>query len=132
MSSLSFSKQIQQETDAIIQKGNKAVIKVSKGMWRVAVDSTPRDTGRAKNGWRLNTGQGSGLIPAMGKYGTPKVPNFTFDFKKEPVIRLYNNVPYISYLEHGQGQGSRYPYKMLFKAGVYYTANMQRELNKIK
>ncbi len=130
--SLSFEREIKSEYGKIIERGNEAVIRVSKGMWRVAVDATPRDTGRAKNGWRLNTGQGSGLIPAMGKYGIPKVPNFTFDFRKNPLIRLYNNVPYISYLEHGQGKGNRYPHKMLFKAGIYYNAHMQRELNKIR
>lgn len=132
MSSLSFTKQIQDEAGAIIERGNKAVIKVAKGMWRVAVDATPRDTGRAKSGWRLNTGQGSGLVPSVGKYSNPATPNFTFDFKKSPTIRLYNNVPYISYLEHGQGKGKRTPNKMLFKAKEYFNANMQKELDRIK
>ncbi len=130
---LSFKKQIEQETKKIFEEASRAVEKVTKNAWRVAVTATPHDTYRAENGWKINKGRNVGLVPAIGQYpGTPSTPTFTYDISKDGMIQIYNNVPYISYLEHGQGKGSRTAHKMLFKAGVYWEANMQREFNKIK
>ena len=129
---LSFKAQIEQELNAIFKKANKAVEKVSKSSWQVAVTATrPWDTGRARNGWRLNTGRKSGLIPSMGAYsGNPGVPKFSFDIRKDSLIQIFNNVPYISYIEHGQGNHK--PHRMLYKASVHFEYNMQREFNKIR
>ena len=132
MSSLSFKQQLEKEADEIIDKANKVIEKVAVEAWSIAVYWTPHDTYRAKNSWKLST-RNSGLIPAMGKYPTnPKIPKLTFDLRKNKFFNLYNNVPYISFLEHGQGGGKRTAHRMLFKAQIYLNANLQRELDKIR
>ena len=133
MSGLNFKTELDKEFNEIIEKGNKAVIKVAKGMHKVAVAATaPRDTGRAESSWKLTNGQRSGLIPAMGNYGSPRTPVFKFDFKKDAAFSLLNNVPYISFLEHGQGRGRRTPRRMMHGATAYFNDNMQREFDRIR
>lgn len=132
MSNLNFKQQFDKEYKDIIDKANKVIKTVAVDAWKLAVYWTPHDTYRAKNSWQLNTRR-TGLIPAMGKYPrNPKIPILTFDLRKNKFFNLYNNVPYISYLEHGQGIGRRTAHKMLFKATRYLEINLQRELDKIK
>ena len=89
---LSFKAQIDRELNEIFDKANRAVEKVSKSSWQVAVvATTPWKTGRARNGWRLNKGQISGLIPAMGMYaGNPSVPKSSFDSRKVSLMQIFN------------------------------------------
>lgn len=122
-----------------LDKVSAAVVKTSISAWKVAVDATPAPptpsfqryvrTGRLRAGWKLGTRK-SGLIPAMGKYNYPSTPKLKFDIRVDKIIRLYNNVPYASFVEEGAGRGHRVPQKMLFKARIHFKANIKRNMPK--
>lgn len=120
--------------------GSDAITRVALGSWQVAVDATPKKpshappayqrTGRLAAGWKLNTGRNVGLIPAVGQYEHPQKPEFRFDIAKDNTVRLFNNIPYAYYVEHGINQPA--PREMLKKATEYFERKINSEFNKIK
>ncbi len=136
---------LHREFDEFRRKYGEVITKVALGAWRVAVDATPKKpspprpayqrTGRLAAGWKLNTGRNVGLIPAVGQYSSPQKPNFRFNPKTDRAVRLWNNIPYASYVEHGVGNfpgGNRQPRLMLKKATDYFDSRIASEFNKIK
>lgn len=120
---------------------SRAIERTAIGAWKVAVKATPgpptptgqryQRTGRLRGSWKLNTGRNVGLIPAMGNYPYPSTPEFHFDLGKHDTVQLWNNVPYVYYVEEGMGRGNRTPHKMLFKANQYFVVKIKQEFSKL-
>ena len=139
-----FSIQLAREVEQFGADAGRVITQVGLEAWKRAVDATPsppsdpppayQRTGRLSNGWRINTGKGDGLIPAMGQYpdANTRQPNFNFDFKKDRGFRIYNNIPYAYYVEHGLGGTGRSPVHMLKKATEHFESRIASEFNKLK
>lgn len=94
--------------------------------WKVSVDSTPVRTGLLRSGFRLSTTRRSSYVPQFNSSrgqvrGYPTRPDFRFRITKDRNIYFYNNVPYASFVEYGQGPGIRVP-RMMHRKGIE-TAN---------
>ena len=132
MSGLNFTKQIDDDLKKLGAKASNAVTASVKKAWRTAVDATPRDTGTAQAGWKISTSRRSSYVPVRRVKPRPKVPNFRFRITKDKRIYFWNNVPYISFLEYGEGPGNRSPLYMMRRALRVLENELQRRLSNIK
>lgn len=132
MAGLSFSQQVEKEMLSMGAKASTAITASVRGMWRVAVEATPRDTGTARSGWKMSTSRRSSYIPKYGPKPAAKLPWFIFRVRKHKKFYFWNNVKYISYLEEGLGPGARVPHYMMRKAIAYFEKECNRRLRAIK
>jgi hypothetical protein len=116
MSYLSFKKQVKDEFEEVTANMSTAVTAAFRAGWKEAVSRTPRITGTLQGNWKLTTGRRSSYVPVRRKQPRPKMPAFRFRITKDKKVVLYNNTRYASYVEEGQGPGSRVPRKMLYHA----------------
>jgi len=91
-----FSRQLSGLADFTDGLFEKVVRKTCFDLYARIVKRTPVDTGRAKGGWGITTD----LDIPDGDVGNAQ---FTFTIEDDQVI-IYNNVEYISDLEHGHSQ----------------------------
>jgi len=128
MSGVSFTAQIRKEFSEKTAAISKGVTKAALGAWRVAVDNTPRLTGNLQNSWKLSRDRRSSYVPKAGNKPRPATPTFSFRVTKDKNVYLFNNVPYASFVEYGEGPGIRTPRLMLTKARAFFKS----EIDKLK
>lgn len=126
MSGISFSSQIKKEFGAIKDNISKKVTRAAILAWKEAVNNTPVLTGNLRAGWRLSSQRRSSYTPVPGVKGRPETPNFRFRISVDRRVYLFNNVPYASYVENGEGPGVRTPRTMLRKAILVFEKEMSK------
>lgn len=128
-----ISIQIDQELKRFGAKASKAVTSSAKSAWKVAVNATPRDTGLAQSGWKLSTTRRTSYVPRPGIKSRPNVPQINFRITKDKRLYMWNNVPYVYYLEHGLGpEGARTPHAMLQKASAHFESDLRNRLRALR
>lgn len=127
MAGASFTQQIRDEFKALGAKASDAVTRAAKAGWKTAVANTPVDTGLLRHSWKLSRDRRSSYVPKPGKKPKPQVPDFSFRITKDKRFYLFNNVRYASYVENGEGPGTRTPSHALLKAKI----KIENELNKL-
>jgi hypothetical protein len=132
MAGVKFSQQIDKELKEFGAKASAAVTGAAKSAWKVAVENTPRDTGLLQHSWKLSRDRRSSYVPKPGKHSKPSVPDFNFRITKDKKVYLYNNVPYASYVENGEGPGNRTPSRALLRATIQFEKELDRRLRAIK
>lgn len=132
MAGTSFTQQVRDELKAFGAKASNAVTRAAKAGWKVAVDNTPRLTGNLQNSWKLSRERRSSYVPKPGNKPKPQMPDFTFRITKDKRFYLYNNVPYASHVENGDGPGNRTPSHAMLKARIKIESELDKELGKIK
>lgn len=117
MAGLSFTHQVKRDMDKIKSEMSNLVTKAAKEAWKVAVDNTPVLTGTLRQGWKLSNQRRGSYVPRQ-RYdrSRPPVPNFRFRITIDKRVYLFNNVPYASYVDNGEGPGSRVPRMMMRRA----------------
>lgn len=96
-----FSTQLLRLGDFIIGDVNQIIRKSTLDLWSAIVESTPHDTGRAKNNWSIDTRHTQEVYEAGRQYS----PHMSFNPDiNAPVIYIYNNLEYIVPLEEGHSQ----------------------------
>jgi hypothetical protein len=79
------------------------VQRVTLDLWNKVVQKTPVDTGRARSGWTVSTGQPSEFAPPEGNAAAPSAPDVSH-LDGSQVVFIMNNVQYIQALEEGHSQ----------------------------
>jgi hypothetical protein len=130
MAGLNFTEQVKREKDEALSNISNAVTGAAISAWKVAVDNTPRLTGNLQNSWKLSNTRRSSYIPTAGKKPRPSTPSFRFRVTIDRRVYLYNNVPYASYVENGEGPGVRIPRMMLARAIAHFHAELRRRLGR--
>lgn len=125
----SFRNQFKKEYSGLVSDISKAFTKAGKAGWKVAVTSTPRDTGTAQAGWKIVIGHKGYYVPKRFKKKPPKMPKFSFAARKHKYFTLYNNVPYIEFLEKGiNPRATVQPTRAMEKAIAEITRIIKQEL----
>lgn len=132
MPGVSFSQQVKKEMGVITSKMSEAVTSAAKESWKVAVENTPVETGLLRHSWKLSRDRRSSYIPKPGKRPKPSVPDFSFRITKDKRVYLFNNVPYASYVENGEGPGERTPSHALLKAKIKFSSELDKRLKRIR
>jgi hypothetical protein len=126
MAGLSFTAQIKREFRERKASLNALVERATIESWEEAVSSSPVLTGRLRGGWRVSKSRRSSYITkaAKGKRVIPRPPRpvFKFNCDVDSKIFLFNNVPYASYVENGEGPGTRIPRMMLRRATIRFNS----------
>lgn len=128
----SFTKQFKDEFKEFGNKASKAVTRAALNAWKVAVENTPHDTYTAQNGWKLSTTRRSSYIPIVRIQPPPTKPDFKFLISRHSKVILFNNVPYISFLENGQGRGTRTAHFMMRKAKERFESDLNKFIGDMK
>ena len=126
---LSYTKQASNEMKALGAKASAAITASAKGMWKVAVRTTPRDTGTAQAGWKLSTSRRSSYVPVKRVQPRPTTPPFNFRITKDKRFYFWNNVTYIEILE--EGGKNRTAHNMLRTAKEYFERDVMQRLGRI-
>jgi hypothetical protein len=126
MSGVSFTAQIKKEFNGVKKDLSNKVTRAAILAWKEAVKYTPVLTGNLRAGWRLSTVRRSSYVPAPGIKGHPPTPAFKFRVGIDRRVYLYNNVPYASFVENGEGPGVRVPRLMMQKAINKFNSEVNR------
>lgn len=135
VSYLSFSRQLKDEFKGLGNKASRAITQSAKGAWKTAVRATDPhvETGALRYNWKLSVNRRSSYVPARVKRPRPsRAPNINFRIRYDKRIYLYNNMPYASYVNNGEGPGIRRPARMLEKATMFFKSDLQTRLNRIR
>ena len=111
----------------------KVIRKACIDLYRIVVERTPVDTGRAKSNWQMSTistdytrdskdGFSANEIKSIVE---AEINDFSFDIYDDQVI-IYNNLEYISNLENGSSQQA--PVGMVSVSIVEFTDHFNRAL----
>jgi hypothetical protein len=132
MAGTNFTQQVRAELKALGAKASDAVTRAAKAGWKTAVASTPVDTGLLRHSWKLSRDRRSSYVPKPGHKPKPQTPDFNFRITKDKRFYLFNNVPYASYVENGEGPGNRTPSHALLKAKIKIEAELNKLLKAMK
>jgi len=132
MAGLKFSTQIKAELDVLKSKISEAVTAAGLAAWTEAVNSSPVETGTLRGNWGLSHDRRSSYIPVRRKQGRPPRPNFRFRATIDKRVYLYNNTPYASFVENGEGRGVRIARLMLKRATMVFESELNRRLGAIR
>jgi len=132
MAGIKFSTQIKAEMGILKSKISEAVTGAGLAAWTEAVNSTPVETGTLRGNWGISNDRRSSYIPVRRKQGRPARPNFRFRATMDKRVYLFNNVPYASYVENGEGRGVRIARLMLKRATMVFENELNRRLGAIR
>lgn len=127
---ISYTSKASEEMKSLGAKASRAITASAKGMWRMAVSRTPRDTGTAQAGWKLSTSRRSSYVPVRRIQPRPTTPPFTFRVTKDKRFYFWNNVEYIDVLEEGGKNNAAH--HMLRTAREYFENDVKQRLDAIR
>lgn len=131
VNSKQFFKELDQFEDELRRSAEAAVRKTVKKLYNNIVTRTPVDTGYAKSNWKFTLGSARGnLLPRPSRkfYGPPS-QMFLTSIPFGSIITIYNNTPYIKYLENGHSRQA--PSGMVALSMVEAEAMLQSEFRKL-
>ncbi len=117
-----FSDQLMQLSTFVSGQFEKVVRKTCFDLYRRIIKRTPVDTGRAKGGWGITTE----VDAPDGDVGSVALD---FSIEDGQVI-IYNNVDYISYLEHGHSKQA--PTGMVAVSLAEFNAHFEQVLHELE
>lgn len=133
-----FAKSLNKFGDYVPDSFEKIIRKACIDLYRMIVERTPVETGRAKVNWMISTTKSDSTLSA-GEDGLSaneiksiieaEIRDFSFDIQDDQVI-IYNNLEYIPDLENGTSKQA--PAGMVAISLAEFTNYFNKELSKFE
>ena len=131
VNSKQFFKQLDNYEDNLERAVERIIRKVTKYLFNQITARTPVNTGYARRNWRFTVYKPTTNPlprPRANRYDPPR-PLLLTKIKFGDTITIYNNTPYIEYLENGSSQQA--PSGMVAISMLEAEAMLQREFRKL-
>jgi len=128
-----FAKSLDKLSDYVTGSVEQVIRKACIDLYRMIVERTPVDTGRAKANWQISTTDSDSALDEKNGFSfneiksivEAEISDFKFELYDDQVI-IYNNLEYIGGLENGTS--AQAPYGMVSVSLVEFTDHFNRAL----